>query len=167
MKISKKLCPIVMFNMYEFIKNKKTKEKIDDLARFILNPQYQKIRGVYGWIWSFTEKTYHACGPGICLPLFNNDDLGRDEWSFLNIMETMSLSPVMQESEWFKKCIYYLERYKTEKGTYLFPDGFFNHLTYHTPAGVNALCDDHKNIIQFLHQTYLRYIVYLPNLRDR
>jgi len=131
----------LMLEIYKFIKDENVKDKIDDVMRFILNPQYQKIRGNYGWIWSFNEKTYHACGPGICLPLFESDELNGGEWSFLNILEMMSLSPVMCKSKWFNKCMNYLEQYKTENGTYLYPDQFFNHLTYHAPAGISALCE--------------------------
>ena len=131
----------LFFIIQQHIDDEEINRKIENLAHFFLNPSYQKLGGDYGWGWSFAEKTYHAMNSGVRLPLYSGDELDRDEWFFLTALEAMSYSQVMIKSEWFMKCMNYLEQYKTEKDTYLFPNEFFTHLTYHTPAGINVLCD--------------------------
>lgn len=118
---------------YDKINDIEIKKKIDDIMRYILNPLYQANGGDYGWIWAVRKNTYHGCTCGFGLPLYNSDDLGNSTWSFLDCLDLASYSPVLLKSDWMKKCMNFMEQYKTEKGTYIFPDKFFSSLTYHNP----------------------------------
>jgi hypothetical protein len=114
------------------------KQKIDDVMKFILNPLYQETKGDYGWHWDFNKNTYHASTRGYELPLYNSDELGSLTWLFLDYLDLATYSPILLKSDWMKKCINFLENYKTEKGTYLFPENYFNYLTHHSsiPKGL-------------------------------
>lgn len=115
-----------------YIKNDAALSKIKDIANFILSPEYQKIHGDYGWHWDFIKKTYHGTTCGLGLPLYNSDTLERDEWGFLSVLELALQLNILHNSDWFSKCVNYLEQFKTERGTYIFTDGMMYHLTYHT-----------------------------------
>ncbi|MCL2605045.1 MAG: hypothetical protein FWD90_11260 [Defluviitaleaceae bacterium] len=123
----------------EYIKDKAERDKIDDITRFVLTPEYQRTRGDYGWHWDADKKTYHATTGGFGLPLFEGGIVGKEAWGFLSLLETASLSPVARASEWFTRCLGHLEQYKTYRGTYLFPDDLLSHLTYQSPGGMETL----------------------------
>jgi len=114
---------------YENIKDD-AKQKVDDIMRYILEPDYQKTSGDYGWHWSEKEKTYHAGTPGCGLPFYNDSEFlelnSHQKYFFLTMLDKMAYSPVMLKSEWLQKCIDYLEQYKTERGTYNFPIEFIH-----------------------------------------
>lgn len=110
-----------IINLYNYVNDNETKKKINDVIEYILHPQYQRLHGDYGWHWS--GKTYHASSAGINLPLYDDFELsGHQKWTFLWILELMSYSPVACKSEWMKKCVNYLETFKTERATYIFPE---------------------------------------------
>ncbi|MCL2498762.1 MAG: hypothetical protein FWE90_00320 [Defluviitaleaceae bacterium] len=123
----------------EYIGDETTRDKIDDVMRFILSPEYQKTRGDYGWHWDADKKTYHATTGGFGLPLYKGGLVGKEAWGFLSLLETASLSPVVRASEWFAKCLSHLGQYETYRGTYLFPDNLLSHLTHQSPGGMETL----------------------------
>ncbi len=127
-----------MLYLYNYITDKETKKKIDDIVNYIIDPRYQKTRGDYGIHW-FEDKAYHASAGGVCLPLYENDVLiGNEKYSFLNIINLMSYSPIALGTEWFLKCMDFLEQYKTERDTYIFPDDFLYH-TFIRPANPSVV----------------------------
>lgn len=110
-----------ILNLYKYVENPEIKAKIDDITAYLLHPEYQKLHGDYGWHWS--GKTYHASSAGIDLPLFDHLTLTtHQQWNFLYYVELMSQSPTARSSIWLQKCTDYLEDYKTERETYLFPE---------------------------------------------
>lgn len=124
---------------YQHINDEQTKKKINDIIKYILDPRYQEKRGSYGIHWDNTKKTYHASGPGIGLPFYASDYVTDNEkWAFLNWVNTMSYSNIALSSEWFKKCMNFLEQYKTESGTYIFPNELLFSFNYR-PANASIL----------------------------
>lgn len=110
-----------MISMYEYIEDNTIKEKIDAVIKYIMRPEYQKLRGVYGVSW-FYNKAYYAPSPGIVLPLYNNE---KNVCSYKNTIEMMSLIPFVTNTEWFNNCMDLFEQYKTDYGTYMFPEDSF------------------------------------------
>lgn len=128
-----------MIYLYKYIKSEETKKKIDDIVKYIFDPRYQKTHGYYGIHWSEENKAYHTSAGGVCLPFYESDYLlENDKFSFLNTINMMSYSPVALNSEWFGKCMFFLEQYKTERGTYIFPNDFFYH-TFVRPANTDVV----------------------------
>lgn len=126
---------------YQVTENEALKRKIDDIMRFIMHPEYQKTKGDNGWHWS--GKTYHASSAGWELPMFfeNEYDLAENQnWSFINKLQTNSLSQVIASSEYLNKCICYLEQYRTERGTYMFPEKLM-FSTLVKPLNISLACD--------------------------
>ena len=113
--------------LYRFTDDSELKKKIDGLFEYILTPEYQKLRGDYGWHWDETKNTYHASNPGVYLPLYLNGELSKgDCFFFLNTVDKYSNSPVVIKSGWPRKCYEYLLQYNTGRGTYRFPDELFS-----------------------------------------
>jgi len=103
-----------MLNIYEYVKADETKEKIDGIIQYILDPRYQKTGGNYGIHYDGLKKTYHSSSSGLALPNYESDTPSAN----MCLLEKLSLSPVMRKSEWFEKCMADLEQYRTERGTY-------------------------------------------------
>jgi hypothetical protein len=96
-------------------------DKIEDIADYILDPDFQKIPEYYGLIWVKSRRTYNACGWCPKLPLYNEN-----EKVLLNYLHMMSNFKAALKSEWFCEGLNYLEQFRTEKGTYLFPKEFLS-----------------------------------------
>lgn len=47
-------------------------------------------------------------------------------YSVLNYLRMMSKFKVACKSKWFSDCISYVEQFRTEKGTYIFPKEYLN-----------------------------------------
>lgn len=123
-----------MIDIYKYINVNNIKEKIDTVIKYILRPEYQKLRGNYGYGWFF-NKSYYASSPGVSLPFYEDNEFHN---GYMNNLEMISLSPVATRSEWFCKCVDLLEQYKTEQGTYMLPDDCFYH-TFVRPANTTTV----------------------------
>jgi hypothetical protein len=118
---------MLFMRFYRHIKDDSVKQQVNDIMDYIRHPEYQKTGGDYGWHWAQKEKTYHASSGGWGLPMYGDDEYEpKSAWGFLSKLETMSYSPVMLNSEYFKKCINYLDGFKTERGTYILHSGFIS-----------------------------------------
>ncbi len=115
-------------------RNDNTKRKIDDIMSYILDPRYQKTKGYYGWHWDDTNKTYHATTSGWPLPQYDSDEPKAN----LLLLEKVSYSPVICNSEWFRKSIDNLENYKTERGTYI--TDHFDYVSTAKPSSASIFC---------------------------
>ena len=104
-------------------KNSENQAKIDDIIEYILDPEFQKIREGYGLLWVESRRIYHACGWSPTLPLYEdyNGPQNLSVNSVLNYLYMMSNFRAAHKSKWFKNCINYVEQFRTEKGTYIFP----------------------------------------------
>lgn len=108
------------------------------MVRYVLDPRYQRANGCDIWHWDHIKKVYHAGGAGVKLPLYNNE-LGLNDFIDLHTIEMMSRSPVVLKSKWFKSVINCLEKYKTDQGTYLFPEKCMFNITYR-PSNTTTVC---------------------------
>lgn len=122
-----------IIDIYKYIEDKDIKEKIDTVIKYILHPQYQKLRGDYGYGW-FYNKAYYACSCGVSLPLYEDNKIE----GYKDILEMMSNSPQATSTEWFQNCMNFLEQYKTEQGTYILPDSCFYN-TFVRPASPSVV----------------------------
>lgn len=112
-----------MLSLYKYINDNETKKKINDILDYITDPRYQKLHGNYGIHWDDAKKAYHASSGGIDLPFYDSNELNKvQKWCFLDYPELLSRSPHTCKTEVMKKCLNYLEQYKTEYGTYIFPE---------------------------------------------
>jgi len=108
-------------------------KKINDIVKYILAPEFQKLREGYGLIWVKERHIYHACGWSPTLPLYEIE--GRPAQSvpypIIDYLEFMSNFKIAQKSKWFKDCLRHFEQFKTERGTYIFPmDNKYSHKKY-------------------------------------
>ena len=106
--------------IYKFIEDK-IKNKVDTIIKYIMEPEYQKLRGFYGVSW-FYNKAYYAPSPGVALPFYEDKEIHAGD---KGVLEMVSLVPFVTKTDWFKNCVDFLEKYKTERGTYILsePDG--------------------------------------------
>ena len=123
---------MLLMRFYKYIKDDTVKQQVYDIMDYIMNPEYQeKIGGNYGWHWAKRENTYHAGSWGWTTPIYGGDNSESDiKWFSLGNMEKMSFPSMMAKSDYFKKCLNYLERYKTERGTYIFPQEYIGAVKY-------------------------------------
>jgi len=95
-------------------------KKIEDIAAYVLSDEFQQLPEYYGLIWNKDRRIYHACGWAPHMPDFG-DNREIANRTLINYLQMMSNFDSALKSDWFKKGILFLEKYKTEKGTYLFP----------------------------------------------
>ncbi|MCL2050363.1 MAG: hypothetical protein FWG91_01330 [Lachnospiraceae bacterium] len=112
--------------------------KIDDIVKYILEPEFQKIREGYGLLWAEERRTYYACGWSPTLPLCGSNacHVRKAPFLLLDYIDFMSLFKISQKSKWFHDCLNHLEQFKTEKGTYIFPKEYL-HKKYIDKAFLN------------------------------
>lgn len=106
-----------MANIYKHISDSTVREKIDTVIKYVMHPEYQKFKGIYGASW-FYGRAYYAPSPGISLPLYTDNRIE----GYKDTLEMMSNFPAATDTGWFCSCIKLLEQYRTERGTYIFPD---------------------------------------------
>jgi hypothetical protein len=101
-------------------------KKIDDIITYILEPEFQNIREGYGLLWVGERRIYHACGWSPTLPLYGPDGapVRLGPFPAIDCLDFMSRFKAARKSEWFRGCLDHFERFKTEKGTYLFPNEY-------------------------------------------
>lgn len=101
-------------------------KKIDDIIAYILDPEFQKIRLGYGILWIKARRRYLMCGWSPTLPLFESD--GRPArlvpFPAIDYLDFMSHFKAARKSNWFRDCLNHFEQFKTEKGTYIFPNEY-------------------------------------------
>jgi hypothetical protein len=103
-------------------------QKIDDIIDYILDPRFQQLPDYYGLIWDKSKGRYYACGWAPILPLYEGNDRPRhiSEYSVLYYLSIMSNFKTARKSKWYKNCLNYIEQFKTEKGTYIFPKEYID-----------------------------------------
>lgn len=98
--------------------------KINSIMEYILDERFQALPQGYGLLWYKANRTYYACGWRPELPCLHNYNSEYEKSILILYMELMSNFKVVRESMWFKSCLNYLEEFKTNRGTYCFPDYF-------------------------------------------
>jgi hypothetical protein len=115
-------------------------KKIDDIITYILDPEFQKIRLGYGVLWIKARRIYMACGWSPTLPLFESDGrlIRLIQFPAIDYLDFMSHFRIAQKSEWFRGCLNHFEQFKTDKGTYIFPNDYhYLHKKYIDRAFLN------------------------------
>lgn len=139
-----------IYGFVNFYKNLKYQKKIETVINYVLDSKYQALSPGYGYLKQKNNKYIHV-GWAVNLPGFfsyNFDDwksgfisnenyteeYRRSEYkrlsrwgipcSFVQRLELMSHFKNARNHRWYTDSINFLEKYKTEKGTYLFPEKF-------------------------------------------
>jgi hypothetical protein len=103
----------------EIIYSRKYYPQIQKVVNMILTPAYQKLPHSYGL--AKYENRHYVLGWAMHLPGYCSK-LEEHEISVLLLtLEFMAQFQEAQDSVWFNDAIKYLETFRTEKGTYLFP----------------------------------------------
>jgi len=101
--------------------------KINDIIAYILEPKFQEIREGYGILWVKDKRIYQACGWSPTLPLYKTpNNPAHVLYGLLDYLPFMSKFEIARQSKWFADCLQYLDQYKTESGTYLFPKEYLH-----------------------------------------
>lgn len=102
--------------------------KIDDIIEYILTEEFQALPEGYGLLWVKERHIYHACGWNPTLPMYEDyirpGHLSHN--AILNYLTLMSYYKNAIQSKWFVDGMNYLDQFKTERGTYLFPKEYLN-----------------------------------------
>jgi len=103
--------------------------KIDRLVSYILLPAFQMIPEGYGFIWYPKRRICHACGWSPTIPFYQGFErpLNFENWWYLDYLDMLSRFSIVSSTDWFINSLERLEQFKTNKGTYLFPEVYFHH----------------------------------------
>lgn len=146
------------------------KKQIDDIMQFVLDIRYQKLKGDYGWLWNDQVRTYHASNEGFRIPLSLEEELiDKEKFFFFSNLEILSKSKLSRQSDYFKKCIMYVQKYDTDQHTYLFPEeffyeantksGYFIEAMLSTEARANLKRKDSRTLSRVLYGTMVIWLV--------
>lgn len=118
--------------------NPEKMEKINDIITYILTPEFQMIREGFGLIWDKARRTYYSCGWSPTLPLYviEGHPIQSVPFSLLDYLDFMSYFKAAHKSKWFQDFLNHFEQFRTEKGTYIFPNEYL-HKKYIDKAFLN------------------------------
>jgi hypothetical protein len=104
------------------------RHKIDTVVNYILMPAFQTLPEGYGFLWYPERRICLASGWSPTIPFFQGFERPRnyEDWHFLNYVDMLSRSAVVHPTNWFKASLDRLEQFRTEKGTYLFPEAYLH-----------------------------------------
>ncbi len=103
----------------EILANQTSLSKVDKIIEMILTSEYQSLPWSYG-LAKYGEK-YYILGWAAHLPGYSVKPEGRSFAELLLALEVMGRFPAARKSTWFTNSIAYLESFRTEYNTYLFP----------------------------------------------
>jgi hypothetical protein len=104
-------------------KGNKKERKIDTIIKFILNRKYQLLPDGYGIV--KYGKRYYTMGWDIKLPGYFGFDLSKWESGILvQRLELMAHFKAAVQHQWLKQSLKYLGKFKSERGTYIFPRNY-------------------------------------------
>ncbi|MFX0062513.1 MAG: hypothetical protein ACFFC7_10030 [Candidatus Hermodarchaeota archaeon] len=95
--------------------------KIEKIIEIIFDERYQRLKEGFGYGLYSNGKVY-AIGYKIGLPGFFKFDSSQIDGTFLLKVFLMSYLPSATKKPWFKQSIKFLEQFKTDRGTYNFPN---------------------------------------------
>ncbi len=112
----------------QYNKDPMIQQKIEDIMEYILTPEFQALPEGYGLLWVKERRIYHACGWNPLLPMYDSykrpGHLGNN--AILNYLTMMSCYKNAIKSKWFIDGLNYIDQFKTERGTYLFPKEYLS-----------------------------------------
>ncbi|MCL1858930.1 MAG: hypothetical protein FWF92_06815 [Oscillospiraceae bacterium] len=102
-------------------------KKINDIVEYIIDPEFQRLPRE-ALLYVKARRMYHAGGFGVTLPLYKTDEhtVPSNLSAAFEILDIMSHFEMARKSKWFGSCLNYLEQFKTETGTYIFPKEYLN-----------------------------------------
>jgi hypothetical protein len=128
----------------EILSNQKLRCKVDKIIEMILTPEYQSLPWSYGLAKYGTK--FYVLGWAAHLPGYASKPEGRDFAELLLTLEFMGKFPAARKSPWFVNSIEYLESFRTENGTYLFPRTWLQEKQVgYWVGGLHMGFDDRKN----------------------
>ncbi len=103
-------------------------QKVNDIVRYVLDPEFQKLREGYGLLWVKDRRIYHMCGWSPTLPFYEKESRPIQSFPYplLDYLDVMSHFEISHKSKWFQDCLSHLEQFKTENGTYIFPKEYLH-----------------------------------------
>jgi hypothetical protein len=108
-------------------------EDINNVFKYIVSPEYYTFNGDYGF--HKAGKTYHGSNCGFMIPIYEEGGVERvNAYFFLSTIRDMSFSKIMRGSVAYRKCLAHIESFKTEKGTYIFPENYLDNMAFHQPT---------------------------------
>jgi hypothetical protein len=118
--------------------------KVDKIIEMILTSEYQNLPWSYG-LAKYGER-YYVLGWAAHLPGYSTKPEGKSFAELLLTLEIMGRFPVARRSPWFAKSIEYLESFRTEYGTYVFPSSWLpEKQTGYWVGGLRMGYDDRKS----------------------
>ncbi|TFF96899.1 hypothetical protein EU546_00385 [Candidatus Thorarchaeota archaeon] len=106
-------------NTPAIMENQRLKRKADKIVKMVLSPGYQEIPSSYGLAKYGTK--YYVVGWGVKLPGYDSKPEGREFAEMLLTLEMLAPFPSTRKSAWFNDAMRYLDRFRTDLGTYSFP----------------------------------------------
>jgi len=99
----------------------KLRAKVETIVKFILNPEYQKLRSGYGVV-RHQSGRYYAMGWSVHLPAYFEPDVSaRDFGRWLLLLKLLGRSKAAEEHISYKRSIEMLNQFKNQDGLISFP----------------------------------------------
>lgn len=103
----------------DILSNQSYASKVDKIIEMILTIEYQTLPSSYG-LAKYGER-YYVLGWAAHLPGYSTKPEGRSFAELLLTLEVMGKFSVARKSPWFANSLEYLESFRTEYDTYVFP----------------------------------------------
>ncbi|MHA3964108.1 MAG: hypothetical protein AM325_011290, partial [Candidatus Thorarchaeota archaeon SMTZ1-45] len=95
-------------------------ERAEQILEMVLTPEYQNLPWSYG-IAKYGNQ-YYVLGWAAHLPGYSKAPEGRSFAEMLNLLEALAPFTCIRKSQWFQSSMKHLEKFRTEEGTYSFPE---------------------------------------------
>ncbi|HSV26967.1 MAG TPA: hypothetical protein VLH60_03655, partial [Sedimentisphaerales bacterium] len=97
--------------------------KIEQVVSYVLHPDYQALDPSYGYVRELRQGKihYYILGWAANLPGYNSPLKKGRPAILIQRLELMCRFPIACRHEWTLRCIEYLGRYRTSRGTWIFP----------------------------------------------
>jgi len=103
-----------------------TRARIDQIISYVLEPRFQALQDGYGYAWIKARRRCYGWGWSPHLPGFCDGGFVQpvNPISLVQRIELMAHFPRALDSTWFKQALQHLEQFRTETGTYCWPDHY-------------------------------------------
>jgi uncharacterized protein YeaO (DUF488 family) len=102
------------------LENDQHRNQVEEILKMVLTPEYQNLPWSYGLARYGTS--YYVLGPAAHLPGYSQAAQGREFGEMLLLLEALAPFRTIKENQWFKNSMKQLEEFRTERGTYSFPE---------------------------------------------
>ena len=100
--------------------NDQYRSHVEEILKMVLTPEYQNLPSSYGLAKHGTG--YYLLGRAAHLPGYSQVPQGRQFGEMLLLLETLAPFVIIKESQWFENSMKQIEEFRTEEGTYSFPE---------------------------------------------